>query len=223
MINNNHFNNLPYVNITLDKLLLTKLAFPAQSASLSFSFSELLFDFSTPVSSIGSTGDKLIVKAKLNDYAKLILVLQGRVTEDNVYFQTEAGSLVLEPEYESTEVEFVTNSLMAIFALAGMVSVALPSINLNLKLCFDLPPREISELLKKRNTAYKSMITENSGAFRLPKSAWNSFIQDLISLENNLCDLLFEKYNKLAEASLKGLSEEQKEAIRPRKETKDLT
>ncbi len=202
---------------------LTTLAFPAQSASLSFSFSELLFDFSTPVTSIERTVDKLIVKAKLSDYARVILVLQGRVTEDNVYFQTETGSLVLEPEYESTEVEFVTNSLMAIVALASVVSVTWPSINLDLKLCFELSPREISELLKRRHAAYKSMVIGSSDASGLPKSAWNNFIQDLISLEDNLTDLLFEKCNRLAEASLKGLSEEQKEAIRPRKETKDLT
>jgi hypothetical protein len=184
-----------------------------QSASLSFSLSELLFDFSAPVTSVESTVDKLIIKAKLNGYAKLILVLQGQVTEDNTYFQTETGFLVLEPEYESIEVEFVTNSLMAIFALADVVSVALPSINLNLKLYFDLPPIEISELLKKRNKAYKLIITENSDASGLPKSAWSNFIQELISLEDSLDDLLFEKYNRLAEASLSGLSEEEKQAI----------
>lgn len=67
-------------------------------------------------------------------------------------------------------------------------------------------------------------IFEFSDAPKLPKSPWSSFIQDLISLENNLCDLLFEKYNKLAAAaSLSGLSEEEKEAIHPRKDQMELT
>lgn len=344
---NTHSNSLPYINTVPDKLPLTTLAFPVQSASLNFSFSELLFDFSALVISIERTRDELIVKAKIHDYAKLILVLQGQTTQDNAYFLTKNGYLTLKLEYESAEVDFVANSLIAIFALAGKSSVTLSSINLDLHLCFDLPPKQISELLKKRHIAYQLMVIENttgktfllpkdysskdienitfvykaitekyfswhqaevqifvpatteqlaklsltpietrafepiecqkdvlnqclflgmrtttlkdavlknfdsvkkevaqndghlvdavfissvgeaifefSDAPKLPKSPWSSFIQDLISLENNLCDLLFEKYNKLAEASLSGLSEKEKQAIHPRKDQMELT
>ncbi len=344
-------NSLPSINVVPDKLPLATLAFPAQPASLNFSFSKLFFDFSAPVVSLERTianPSELIVKAKIDDYAKLILILQGQVTEDNTYFQTKSVSLVLEQDQESAEADFVTNSLIAIFALAGKLSVTLPSIILDLTLCFDLPPKQISELLKKRHIAYQIMVIEkansktlllpkdysgkdienitftykaimerqfswhkaevhvfmpatteqlsnlplkpvietitfepmevqrevlnqtlflgmrtttlkdavlknfdsvkqeiaqNDGhlvdavfissvgeaifefpdAPRLPKLAWSSFIQDLISLENSLCDLLFEKYNLLAEASLSGLSEKEKQAIHPRKNQKELT
>jgi len=334
-------NSLPSINVVPDKLPLATLAFPEQSTSLNFSFSKLLFDFSVSVISIERTIDQLIIKAKVNNYVKLILSLQGQVTEDNRHFQPKSISLALDQEQESAEADFVTNSLIAIFALADEVSITLPSINLKLSLCFDLPPKQISELLKKQHTAYKVMVIEkaiektfvlpkdysgkdienitfvykaivercfswhqakvqvfmpatleqlsklplkpiietisfppkklekevlnqvislglqiitlkdailknfdsvkqeiaqNDGhlvdavfissvgeaifefpeAPRLPKPAWTNFVQDLISLEHKLCDLLAEKYNLLAEASLSSLSEEEKEAIHPR-------
>lgn len=213
--------SLPSSSVVPNKLPLATLAFPTQSASLEFSFSDLLFDFSAPVTNIERTVNELIIKAKVNDYLKLVLILQGGVTEDNAYFQTKTGFLGLEQEQESTEANFVADSLTSIFALAGDITVALPSINLDINLYFDLPPKQISELLKKQRVAYQSMITEFSNTSGSAKPAWDSFIQELVNLEDKLDDLLFEKYNKLAEASLCYLSEEEKEAIYPRKETKE--
>lgn len=61
-------NSLPSINVVPDKLPLATLAFPGQSASLNFSFSKLLFDFSVSVISIERTIDELIIKAKVHTF-----------------------------------------------------------------------------------------------------------------------------------------------------------
>jgi len=103
---------------------------------------------------------RLVVKARIDTNAKIIVTLLGESAAEG--FQTNSISLGFENPERSAESDFRTATLRAALSLATRTRLASPGLSLDLWFRPNEPLREISAMLKLRQTMYRLMVIERA-------------------------------------------------------------
>lgn len=144
----------------------------ARQISLLMNFPDFNFQLAAPIIDFGSLSKdgKVNARVAIDEDVFLILSLTGKLIEGGNKFQTEQIFLSTELVEGRPRIHFVASTLWATLYLAEEVRFQIPEIQLDLKLNFERPLLEISELLKERQTAYRLMVIERATGkrFQLP-------------------------------------------------------
>lgn len=103
---------------------------------------------------------RLIVKAGIYTNAKIVVTLLGESATDG--FHTNSISLGFENPERTAELDFRTATLRAALSLATQARLASPGLSLDLWFRLNEPLREVSEMLKLRQTMYRIMVIERA-------------------------------------------------------------
>jgi hypothetical protein len=141
-------------------------------ASLELTVPEMGYRLAVPLVGITPAMDasSVIAYAFIDQDVQIALALSGRLVENRDILQVEQVSVGVKPLEEIARAEFIASTINALFALAQEVRLAIPELNLDLTLRFDLPLIDISRLLQARQTAYRLMVIETvtGTRFKLP-------------------------------------------------------
>jgi hypothetical protein len=112
----------------------------------------------------------LIAQTVIDGDVEMALAFSGKRIENGAVFQVQQASVQIRPLEDRARAEFMESTLNALLALAEEVRLAIPEIDLDLKLRFNLPLLNISRLLQARQTAYRLMVIEaaTGNQFSLP-------------------------------------------------------
>jgi len=103
---------------------------------------------------------RLVVKARIDTNAQIIVTLLGESSTDG--FQTNSISFGFENPERTAESDFRKATLRAAFSLATQARLASPGLSLDLWFRLNEPLREVSEMLKLRQTMYRLMVIERA-------------------------------------------------------------
>jgi hypothetical protein len=103
---------------------------------------------------------RLVLKARIDTNTRIIVTLLGESATDG--FQTNSISVRFENSERTAESNFRGATLRAALSLAAQTRLALPGLNLDLWFRLNEPLREISEMLKLRQTMYRLMVIERA-------------------------------------------------------------
>lgn len=78
-------------------------------------------------------------------------------SETTVYFRTLAR-----PGIDSTRIDFITSSLLALLWMSGSVRLRVPTLGGDIHLTFAAPLNQISDVLRNRHLAYQLMVIERA-------------------------------------------------------------
>jgi hypothetical protein len=113
---------------------------------------------------------RLVLKAKIDTNAKIVVTLLGESATDG--FHTNSISLGFENPERTAESEFRKETLRAALSLATRTRLASPGLSLDLWFRSNAPLREISAMLKLRQSMYRLMVIERATGrhFEIPSS-----------------------------------------------------
>src|SRR2546423_1015850 len=133
-------------------------------ASLQIMIPEVNYRLSAPLLEVAAVSDapKLMAQAFIDGNVQMALAFSGRFIESGEVLQIEQTFVQVKPLEETARAEFVASTLNALHPLAQKVRLAIPEIDLDLTLHFDLPLLDISRLLQARQTAYRLMVIETA-------------------------------------------------------------
>jgi hypothetical protein len=103
---------------------------------------------------------RLVLKARIDNSAKFVITLLGESAAEG--FQTNSISVRFENPERTAESNFRGATLRAALSLAAQTRLALPGLSLDLWFRLNEPLREISEMLKLRQTMYRIMVIERA-------------------------------------------------------------
>jgi hypothetical protein len=111
---------------------------------------------------------RLVLGAKIDTNVRFVITLLGESAADG--FQTNGISIRFETLVRTAESNFRGATLRAALSLATQTRLALPGLTLDLWFRLNEPLREISEMLKLRQTMYRVMVIERATArhFEIP-------------------------------------------------------
>lgn len=150
------------------------LSQPTEEVSLRIIIPDFDFSLFIPLTSITSEieSGKVALQAAVDANVIATLILTGGLIEARAKFRLERVSLNVELTKQSARAEFVASTLIPMLALAQEVHLQIPDVQFEQKLKFDLPLREISHWLQRRQVAYRLMVIEQATGveFVLPPS-----------------------------------------------------
>lgn len=116
---------------------------------------------------------RLVLKARIDNNAKIVVTLLGESSTEG--FQTNSISFGFENPVRTAESDFRKATLRAALSLTTQARLASPGLSLDVWFRPNEPLREISEMLKLRQTMYRLMVIERATGqhFEIP-----SFISD---------------------------------------------
>src|SRR5437870_3233492 len=103
---------------------------------------------------------QLVLRAKIDTNVRFVITLLGESAADG--FQTNSISVRFETLVRTAESNFRGATLRAALSLAAKARLALPGLTLDLWFRLNEPLREISEMLKLRQTMYRIMVIERA-------------------------------------------------------------
>jgi hypothetical protein len=124
---------------------------------------------------------KVIFRAAIDSDSILILTFTGELFSEEDEFQIHQVGLNIETETVLARSDFVLTSLMAALSLAKNVYLIVPELHLDLCLKFDEPLLGISQLLRRRQIAYRIMVVEKATGyqFQLPSDIPGEEVKEL--------------------------------------------
>jgi hypothetical protein len=184
-------------------------------ASLEITIPEMNYCLSVPLMEIAPVSDapKLIAQTVIDGDVQMALAFSGRRIENGTVFQVQQASVQIRPLEELARAEFIESTLNALLALAEEVRLAIPEIDLDLKLRFDLPLLDISRLLQARQTAYRLMVIEaaTGNQFSLPphfsSNDMSAIIFAFLAITERSFDWQFDTYMLSFRANNDGLNQ----------------
>src|SRR5258706_4146907 len=111
---------------------------------------------------------RLVLKARIDSNIQIIVTLLGESATDG--FQTNSVTFGFENSERTAESDFRKATLRAALSLATQARLASPGLSLDLWFRPNEPLREISEMLKLRQTMYRLMVIERATGrrFKIP-------------------------------------------------------
>lgn len=111
---------------------------------------------------------RVLVKAAIDENARMVVTLFGQSDRDG--FHTKSVSFAFETVKKTAESDFRLATLRAALSLATQTRLAVPGLGLDLWFRLNESLRDISEMLKLRQTMYRLMVIERAtGAqFKVP-------------------------------------------------------
>jgi len=109
---------------------------------------------------------KVILRAAIDSDSILILTLIGELFSKEDKFQIKQVGLNIETETKLARSDFVLTSLRAMLSLAEHTYWRIPELQLDLGLKFDDPLLAISQMLRRRQIAYRVMVIEKATGYR---------------------------------------------------------
>src|SRR6266404_434545 len=103
---------------------------------------------------------RLVVKAGIYSKAKIVVTLFGELATDG--FQTNRITLGFENSQRTAESDFRGATMRAVLSLATQTRLSSPGLSLDLWFRPNEPLREISAVLKFRQTMYRLMVIEQA-------------------------------------------------------------
>lgn len=103
---------------------------------------------------------RLVLKARIDTHAKFVVTLLGESAADG--FQTNSIGFGFEISEKTAESDFRKATLRAALSLATQTRLASPGLSLDLWFHPNEPLRELSEMLKLRQTMYRVMVIERA-------------------------------------------------------------
>lgn len=165
------------------KVIPFPVAHSLLEASLHISVPAFGVVLSSPIISFTRTAasDKVIVECAVDTDAIIVLTLIGNLLEDGDKFKIEQVLLTPELTEQRARADFVCSTLVAMLGLGANVILKIPEINLNLNLNFDSPLPSISEMLRRRQIAYRLMVIEQATGreFLIPDSLTGDEVESI--------------------------------------------
>ncbi|MBI4853187.1 MAG: hypothetical protein HY819_15455 [Acidobacteria bacterium] len=128
-----------------------------QESALQITLSTFNFSLDLKPLSIKPSTDNRTIKivATIEKVVSLSVYLQGNTTPDGEKFEIIDASLGVEILKQTLQAEFIASSLRAALVLENEVRIRIPIIEFDNQLKISLPVNKISEMLKRRQMAYK--------------------------------------------------------------------
>lgn len=178
VIDNTRFTTTPNImglmpiSSTADVVGEIPFPFPASDVKtyLKISITDFQSEFNLPIAGGAFLEEQNLceLKAKLLDGAFLIFKLSGDFDEYEDKFHVRQISITHELTNEYALTKFIALTFIAMFSLASEVSLSFPKDEFNLTTSFDFPLKEISHILRSRQTAYRVMVIEKVLGKELP-------------------------------------------------------
>jgi hypothetical protein len=113
---------------------------------------------------------EVILKVAIDSNSNFVLTLIGELSRGKDKFQIKQVSLNIETNTRSVRSDFVLASLRVMLSLAEDVYLRIPEFQLDLGLKFEEPLLDISQMLRRRQIAYRIMTIERATGyeFQLP-------------------------------------------------------
>jgi len=138
--------------------------------------------FTVPITEIDPDieSGRVLFKASFNDVI-LVLTAMGNLSGDEDVFKIEHVNLHMEQAEESARADFIISTIRATLALADDVHFRIPDVNIDITLRFDEPLSDISQMLRRRQIAYRIMVIEQAtkSEFHLPVDVSGAEVHDI--------------------------------------------
>lgn len=160
-----------------DFLATANIAGGMLTACLPESFSELSLQINIPDFECGlkfsltdlipeMESGKVTLKAAIDSDSTLILTLVGELFRKEDRFEIKQVGLNIETETKSARSDFILTSIGSMLSLSDYVYLQIPEIQLDLGLKFDEPLLVTSQMLRRRQIAYRIMVIERATGYR---------------------------------------------------------
>jgi hypothetical protein len=107
-------------------------------------------------------GNHLTINFSVDEHVLFMLTLTGRQLDSKTHFQANHYLLHCKVTEQRARPHFIAATLLAVFGLASKIGLTIPELDVGSFLDFDLPLIEISNLLQKRQIAYRLMTVEQA-------------------------------------------------------------
>src|SRR5256885_3285866 len=123
----------------------------------------------------------VVLRAAIDSDSTIVLTLKGELFREDDRFHIQQVGLNIETTAKLARSDFILTTLRAIFSLAEQVQLQIPELQLDLSLKFDAPLLEISQVLRRRQTAYRIMVIERATGleFQLPLNISGEQVSDI--------------------------------------------
>jgi len=107
-------------------------------------------------------GSQFIIKIAVDEHVMFSFTLTGRQTEDETQFRASNYVLHCKVTEPRARPHFVAATVLAVFGFAGKIGLTIPDLGISSYLDFNLPLIEMSNLLQRRQIAYRLMTVERA-------------------------------------------------------------
>jgi hypothetical protein len=109
---------------------------------------------------------QVVFKAAVDSDSKVVLTLVGELFPREDEFRIYEVGLNIETATKLARSDFVLTSLRAMFSLADQVLLQIPEIQLDLSVKFSQPLLDISQMLRRRQIAFRIMVIERATRYK---------------------------------------------------------
>lgn len=157
---------------------------PDFACSLAFQLTDLISEMES---------GKVILRAAIDSDSSLILTFTGDLFSKEDKFQINQVGLNIETETKLARSDFIITSLRAMFSLAAHIYLRIPELQLDLGLKFDEPLLAISQMLRRRQIAYRIMVIERATGYRfqLPLDISGEEVKDIFLIYHAIVERSF--------------------------------
>lgn len=147
---------------------------------------------STELKSEMESGE-VILKASIDSDLTLVLTFTGELFREEDKFQIQQVDLNIETTTKLARSDFVFTSLRSVLSLAEHIYLRVPDLQLDLSLKFDEPLLDISQMLRRRQIAYRIMTIERSTGyeFQLPLDISGEQVKNITLIYNAIAHRSF--------------------------------
>ena len=186
---------IPQVKLPKAEVIPFPLPQPTQGMALHINLPELNCNFTAPVLDCtqAARSGEVTIRCYVDTNVVLAMLLIGKMVEDGNSFRVEEVLFNIEQTEDRARAEFVSSSLLAMLGLGTKIDLTFPAIGLNLDLRLNSPLSTISQLLQRRQTAYRLMIIERATnkTFLLPKNITGSEMEAISFTYHAIIDRSF--------------------------------
>lgn len=198
--------NLMSAVINHDEFLATANVLGGMSSvHLAQSFSEISLQISTPDFGITLSfsitelhpemeSGEVTLRAAIDSESTFVLTLVGELFKEEDKFQIQQVSSNIETTTKLARSDFVLTSLKAALSLAERVYLRIPELQLDLSLKFDMSLLDISQMLRRRQIAYRIMVIEKATGyeFQLPLDILGEQVGDIALIYHAIVERSFD-------------------------------
>jgi hypothetical protein len=136
----------------------------------------------------------VLLRSAVDSQSSITFKLSGDVSTPNGNFQIRQVGFGFETNSRLATSDFALASMWASFALANQVHLRLRDLDFKLSLKFEEPLREISEMLRRRQIAYRIMVIERATGvlFHLPLNISGEQVEEVALIYHAIVDRTFD-------------------------------
>lgn len=189
---------IPETPDLVSEVLAAQFSIPETSSDLSLQIDIQAFQstFVLPlvnISPIWNEG-KVVLKTAVDEHSRLAFTLLGEFAGYAKPFKIKQLTLSLDKDSRLASSEFMLVSMWVLLALAEQIHLSMVDQRMDLSFGFDAPLLEISEMLRRRQIAYRMMVIERATGlqFDLPVEISGEEVEELALIYHAIVDRSFD-------------------------------